>query len=494
MAARLLDRNRLMRLSRLSAYMSGRPPMPYLTRSDRKGFYELHRIARSNFARKVVQAPAERMSIRSIRTAAENDDNGDKVAWRYWTANGLDIDFPDVLNDMLGLSEGYIRVGLDDAGKPIALKRDPRYIITAQDPLNPRRTIAAFELVWDEWTGTDYAYLWLYGGKQYVASRERKGRPRFVTVPGTDIPGRDWTWGRPGYFQLSFDAAGFTMRPQIDEVDPADRDGGPYSQTYAEQRVPVVLFPNRDGVGEFEEHMDLIDRINQDTMMRIVTAAIQAYKQRALKQALGPNGEAVDRLPKNDPNTQQPINWNELFEPGPDALWKMPPGVEIWESTEVQLGPLMSAETDDIKKLSFLTSTPLSAISDDVNQSAEGAQLRREGLVFKVEDRNRIAGRCAAEVISLLFAFAPDEDRYDAENNDRSDPGSIVIDWNPAERFSLAEKAGADSLNKSLSTDMAASKIWGLTPDEVEINRAQRAAEALLAQPVPVTGGNVPAA
>jgi hypothetical protein len=100
--------------------------------------------------------------------------------------------------------------------------------------------------------------------------------------------------------------------------------------------------------------------------------------------------------------------------------------------------------------------------------------------VFKVEDRDKIAGRSWARVLSLMFLFGPEADRYDSDGNDRADAGLIVIDWKPAERYSLAERAAADSANKSLSADMAAQKIWGLSADEIAINRSQRAAESLI--------------
>jgi hypothetical protein len=480
LAKQLLDRNRVVRLATLDAYRAGCPPLPYLAPSERKGFYHFHKVSRTNFARTIVRAPAQRMAIRSIRTSAAGDDDGDAVAWRYWTANGLDVASTDVHSDMLTFSEAYVRVGVDTDGQPIALRRDPRFCITAQDPLNPNRTIAAFELLWDEWAGRDYAYLWL-PGEEWVADRERTSRPGMVSVTGvTGADARRFGWWWP---RLTFDPTSFTMRPARPD-DEAEADDGPYSQKFDSPVVPVVRFDNRDGVGEFEDHLDLLDRIHHTVMTRVVTAAVQAYKQRALTQDIPTSGQVVDRLPATNPTTNEPIDWASLFEPGPDALWKLPPGVKIWESTEVQLKPLLDAVTAEIKTLSAATDTPIPLLSDDTNQSAEGAQLRREGLVFKVEDCTRIAGRRWAQVMSLLFMFAAEADRYapgpDGEQLDRSDPSQIIINWFPAERFSLAEKAQADSQNKSLSIDMAAEKIWQLDPSEVAKNREQRKSDAEL--------------
>jgi hypothetical protein len=492
MAGLLLDPVRQRRLATLQAYRGGCPPMPYLAPSERRGFYEFHRVARANFARRIVNSRVQRQGIRSIRTAAANDDNGDAVAWRYFTGNGLNVAAPDVHSDMHTFGETYVRVGVGSDGQPLALRKDPWSTVTLQDPLNPNVTIAAFELLWDELHGRDYAYLWL-PGREYVAYADRPQRPRLFKLPGVSVSTRPWEVQRPLY-RMAFNAQAFTMRPSAEEIPSELRDGGPYSQPFAQQVVPVVRFSTRGGVGVFEEHLDTLDRINHSIMQRLVIIAVQAYKQRALEQETGSNGGQVDRLPPANPNTGEPINWDEIFQPGPDALWKLPPGVKIWESGSVDPQGVLSAATADIKQLSSETGTPFPLMSDDTNQSAESAQNRREDLVFAVEDANTLAASSWARVVALMFMFAPDSDRY-ADNGgvrvDRADAGQIIIDWMPAERYSLAEKASADSQATSLSMDMRAAKIWQLTPDEVEINRAGLAADALLApQPAPaVTGG-----
>lgn len=489
LARRLLDRDRVKRLGILEAYRSGCPPMVTATESQRRAYHAFSKASRSNYARTIVRAPGERMLVRAIRTAAANDDDGDAVAWRYWTANGLDVASTDVHSDMLSFSEGYVRVGQRGDGSPIALRRDPRFCIAVEDPLNPLRTLAAFELVWDEFTGYDYAYLWL-PGEQWVAERKRSGRPPQVTIPGLSVADRRWA-GMAYWPRLTFDAGSFTMRPNVDAVAEAERDGRPYSDAYAVQEVPVVRFDNRDGVGEFEEHLDVLDRAYLLTMLLMVTAGVQAYKQRSLEQDISAGQPVVDRLPDVDPRTEEPIDWDEIFQPGPDALWKLPPGVKLRESQQVDLQGLSGAVKDTLKELSITTGTPFTIFSPDgMNQSAAGAEGYLEPLIFKVKDRDKIAARKWGQVLSLLFQFAPDSDRYqggDPGSPDRADDGQIVIDWEPPVRYSILEMAQADSANKSLSADMAAQKFYGLTPDEVAINRAQRAADALL-NPQPVTG------
>lgn len=490
LAAKTLDRHRLLRFAILDAYRAGRPPLLNVSAAKRQVFYDFLRVSRSNFARVIVRSVAEGMAVRSIRTAAADDERGDQAAWQAFTGSGLDVAETDVHSDMLTFAEAYLRVAVTADDRPVALPAAPWQTIVVPDPLDPLSARAAFHIDWDEWAGKLYAYLWL-PGEQWVASADASAPPPRVSVPGIQIPGR---WRYEGVRRFSFSPSQFTMRPILDDVPEAERDGGPYSEKYATQDVPVVPFLNRDGVGEFEEHLDLLDRINHTVMTRVVTAAVQAYRQRALQQD-DSNGTGADRLPVKDPDTGETINWDEIFQPGPDALWKLPPGVSIWESGDVQLQPILSAATDDLKMLSAVTSTPFSLFSPDgINQSAEGAQLTREGREFKVEDRDKIAGRSWARVLSLMFRFGPDSLRYDDNQADRADAARIIIDWKPAQRYSLAEKAQADSLNKSLSRDMAAAKIWGLSSDEVTINRAQLDAEALTAAlGQPTVGSGQPA-
>lgn len=495
LAGRLLNRDRIKRFGILDAYRSGCPPMVTATDSQRRAFHAFNKVSRSNFARTVVRAPGERMLVRAIRTAADHDDEGDAVAWRYWTANALDTASTDVHSDMLTFSEGYVRVGQREDGTPIALRRDPRFCIAVEDPLNPLDTLAAFELLWDEYTGYDYAYLWL-PGVQWVAERYRPVRPSQVSIPGLSAADRRWA-GMAFWPRLSFDTQSFTMRPDIDDVPEGERDGRPYSQTFLAKTVPVVRFDNRDGVGEFEEHLDVLDRAFLLTMLLLVTAGVQAYKQRSLEQDFDPADPSKDRLPNENPDTGEKIDWEEIFQPGPDALWKLPPGVRLNESGQVDLQGLSSAVKDTLKELSITTGTPFTIFSPDgMNQSAAGAEGHLEPLIFKVKDRDKLAARKWGKVLSLLFQFAPDQDRYGDGGPDggldRSDAGQIVIDWEPPVRYSILEMAQADAANKSLSPDMAAQKFYGLTPDEVAINRAQRAATALLTPPL--ASGNQSAA
>lgn len=469
------------RLELLDNYRRGRPPLVLGSQRLQSAFYQFQNMARTNFAELIVTARTDRMSVRSIRTAAANDDNGDQQAWRLWTGNCLDIGSTDVFDSMCTFGRAYVAIAApDDAnGLPVITVEDPRQVITAQDPVNPQKTLAAFKIFHDDMHGMDYAYLWL-PGQMWVACRPR-------SVPPPKPVGARWGHldGPPPPTPVAFNPATFTMLPmgqrnldgviEFDAVQdentlPLDEGyDGPTSEQYALQLVPVVPFGNRKGIGVFELHTDLLDRINHNILNRIVIATLQAFKQRAIE--LDPAAGEDGGLPDEDEDGN-PINYDDIFEADPGALWRLPLGAKIWESGQVDLSGITTSSNADILQLSTVTKTPFPTFSpDSANQSANGAQLYREGLSFSVEDLCKIAGRGFALVVAIGFQMVGDKQRGQVAD--------VIVDWAPAERYSIIEMAQADSLSR-LPMAQKFSRIYGMSPADVKIALAQASQEAFM--------------
>jgi len=71
------------RLNRLEAYWRGEPSIVIGSERLQSAYYRFQNMARSNFAQLIGSAMTNRMAVRSIRTAAADDDNGDEQAWRH---------------------------------------------------------------------------------------------------------------------------------------------------------------------------------------------------------------------------------------------------------------------------------------------------------------------------------------------------------------------------------------------------------------------------
>jgi hypothetical protein len=225
----------------------------------------------------------------------------------------------------------------------------------------------------------------------------------------------------------------------------------------------VRFLSHRDGTGEFETHVDHLDRINTTILQQTVIILMQAFRQRAIKGDL-PTHDAAGN----------PINYEDLFAAGPDALWQLPPDSELWESAAVDLTPVLSTIKDEALRLAAVTFTPMHLFSPDAaSGSAEGASLMREGLVFKTEDRLARASIGWRQVMSLAFRFAGDTQRADLT--------ALQPIWTPPERRSLAERADAASkLAGVMPFRSLMTEVMQFRPDVVDRMEAERASDAFL--------------
>ena len=430
-------------LDKLWRYYEGRCDLPEGAEGCRDAYLAFQRKARGNFAELVTDAVGDRMTLTGFRTGAEGDENGDLEARRLWKANGLRVGSTDLHTWMLAMGKAYAIVGgpsEETSGYPVVTVEDPRQVITAHDPRLPGRVRMALKLFVDEWTGRDVAYLYQPDGWVLVAERKSNdGNPlHFATSPTFAADG--WEWATARFGQLPVKA------------------------------MPVVRFRNKGGMGEFEPHLDVLDRINFVVLQRLVIAAIQAFKQRGV----------IGDLPDTDDEGND-IDYSAIFRPGPGALWKLPEGASIWESGQVDLNGILKAAEDDIKHLAAVTRTPLYFISPDAaNGSAEGASTQREGLVFKSEDRINRAADSWAQLMSLAFRFKGDEARARLLD--------LEAVFAPAERHSLAERADAASkLNGVMPWRHLMADVMGFPPDMVREMAAERTSDLLLstlAEPV----------
>lgn len=431
------------RVDKLNRYAVGDAPLPQGADNAKSAYTEFQRKARLNLAELIVAALLERLRVRAIRTAVDADDDGDAEAMRMFRANRLELALNDALRWALTFGESYLLVGQPDTasrGYPLITAEHPSQTIAVSSALRPGVTRAALKLFHDEVTGTDYAYLWL-PGRLVVAKRERR-------ASGATI-GRLPSWV-PQQFDIDTDLS----------VEFGDTETG---------IVPVFRLTNPGGTGEFEPFLDHLDRINHMVLQRMVIATMQAFKQRAL----------IADLPDTDDQGED-IDYAAIFTADPGALWRLPEGSQLWESGQADLSPMLLAVRDDILHLAAATRTPLSMFTPDAaTQSAEGASLQREGLVFKAEDRQARFGEAIAEAFGCAFGFATNI----TDNETRADLDGLSVDWRPAERYSLQERATAAVAAKTADMPWRAraSHVWQFDPGEVERQEAMRLEDMALA-------------
>lgn len=429
----LVDPNRRERLKQLDDWYRGVPVLPGMNRAQREAVSGYLPFSRTNFARLVVEAVRERMTPVGIRTSADDDVTGDQEAWRIWQRAGMPVESAEVHRGMFRFGDSYVIVGPPDerTGVPVITYEDPRQIITEHDPAQPRRVLAALKLFHDDIESADFAYLWL-PGKLYVARRD--------VARGTSTPP-----------EIAFAGNLYDWDTSLSRNLPD------------KQMLPVHRFRNEHGVAEFEPYLDLLRRINHEILQRMTIAAYQAFKQRA----------AIN-LPSHDEAGKE-IDYSEILVSDPGAFWQLPADVTFWESASIDLTPIIAAVKSDIENLASVTRTPMHYLTPSgTNQSAEGAALSREGLVFKVEDRMARVEAIWSDVISDAFLWLGDAKRADLDQ--------IGVIWKSPERESLAARldAAAKAVTAQVPWRTTMIDILGFSPQRVDQMQAERMDDQLL--------------
>jgi len=412
----IADRPRYQLLER---YLNGQHPLPEGDPRANEVYRQFQRKARSNYTGLVVESVRERLKVVGFRTGGEGTADTDRAAWLTWQANHLDADQNIVHRTALALSRAYVIVG---PGPTITIE-DPRDVTHEPDPLDRRRPRAALKLWSDSVTGRSHAVVYL---------------PDVIV-----------------YYRSTVGASGMVSESTW-ELDP---DEDPAANGLGE--VPVVAFTNRPnmggvGLGEFEDVIDIQDRINNTLLDRLVIAKMQAYRQRWAK------GVSLTD------DTGKPV---EPFIPGVDLLWAVEDDKAAFGDFEqANLGPLLDAVRSDIRDLAAITRTPPHyLLGEIVNASGDALKAAETGLVAKAKDRQLEFGEAWEQVNRLAGAYAG-----------RLVPADAEVIWADPESRSMAELADAAVKQQAAGvTWRQRMVVLGYTPAEIERMETERATDAL---------------
>lgn len=416
------------RVDRLRSYTNGNAPLPEMGPNLRRSWRDFQRRALANSGALIVDTLVERLVPNGILVGEAPDGPLAIQARRIWRDNRLDIAFKDAARDAATTGIGYLLITADEDGRAVVTRERPEQFYAEPDPLRPWKAMAAVK-VWRSMSeGTDNLVVWVDGV-----------------------------------------CASFTRDCYNDQRQLINRVQGKWdlvSLDAFEGSPPVVLLENKDHMGEFEAHTGLIDRINTGILYRLVTMAMQTYRQRALKT---PREEAGAPVPEDD---GEDVDYQEIFEPGPGVLWELPPGVEIWESQTVDLSPMLAAVKDDWRELAGETHTPVSAmLPDAANQSASGAEQPTRQLVFKAEDRIlRFKPALAVMIVRAL----------QVEGADLAD-ATVEVKFAPPATVSMTERYAAAAQAKAAgeALETIQENILGYSPEQIAQDKQRRAEEQL---------------
>ncbi|AOE43703.1 portal protein [Gordonia phage Bantam] len=444
-------KDRRERLTLLWDFVTGNPPLPFISEKYREIFEQIMRKTRTNYALLAVESMVDHSKVASVTTEADEDFDGDEFAAIVHEASGFEAMHSDLQTFLFAFGEAYAQVvppaeGLDaSVTPPMMVAEDPRFCVGIPNPLLPGR-LKSWVKVWNDDVMDQQVATFCFAGKRWTARRTPETYSETFNI-------EEWEWSTlPGE--------------------------GPVDMAYLEPfgGVPVVRFDNKYGMGEFEPHIDVLDRINDAVLQRVIIQWYQSFRQRAVSGDIDggedyTDDDETDSLIKSMHEGTDELK--NLFEADPGSLWLLPEGVTFWESGNTDFGPLAKAIQDDVKAFASVSRTPLTMFNPDgANQTAEGAATMKESHLDKV--RNRQSRQTPGLVLLHQIAFA-----MGGQENRAS---RVKIHWQNPERTTLQMKGDFMAKAKGvLSRKRILSKVLDMTPDEIRLNEKELMEEAMMA-------------
>lgn len=384
----------------LTRYYEGDHPLPVPHERLQAAYRRLLRSSRANWTGLIVEAVAERLHVEGFRL--ENVEGSDADAWALWQFNNLDADSELVHTEALVCGETYVCVWAnptDPTAPPLITPEHPSQMIVEVDPAD-RRTVLAALKVWED---------------DLAGPERRKNATLYLpdAIWKFEAPVNSGVWGE--------------RAPMI--VNPLGE-------------VPVVPFRNRPtlmggGRSEFEDVIDIQDRINKTIYDRMLASEYAAFRQRYV------TGMEIPIDEQGRPKAP--------FESAVDRLWMAEdPAVQFGEFSPTELGPYIAAVQSDVVMMAAISRTPPHYLLGDlINLSGEALKAAEAGLTSKAAARCRQFGESWERVVRLAFAVV-------------GDPRAKVTDgeviWRNVETRSEAELT--DSLLKMQTLGVPNEALW----------------------------------
>lgn len=426
-------------LALMNNYNNGQHRLPEGHKRMRAAFRALQRYARANYTGLVANSVLERLEVTGFSTGADAAQSQDKKAWQIWQANRLDVNSTLVHGAALVFSRSYVIVGPNkkDPTTPLITAEDPRQVISALDPSDRTTVLAALKVYDDDIFNLRHAVLFLPAKVYYFQA----------TLPKTK------------------DVRELLREPEMvfDDDDPTSMitdETGSVPNPLGE--VPVVAFVNRPqldgtGIGEFEDVIDVQDRINNAILDRLVISKMQAYRQRWMS--------GVSMKDENG-NPLTPL------QPGADLVWSVEDDkAKFGDFDQTDLTPVLKATSADVTDLAAISRTPphylLGAI---VNISGDALQAAEAGLVSKCRDRIRSYSDSWESVMRLAFKLI---------NIDL--PPDTQTQWSDPALYTLTSRGDAAIKFSAAGVPWSyAMRVLNYTPQEIEKMRQEKIQDALL--------------
>lgn len=406
------------RLSKISAYISGRQDSVYVPKGARQEYRWLIKRAKVNVLPLVVTVVAQSLFVDGYRPA-RTDKNA--KAWDYWQANRLDGRQHGLHRATLKYGVAYTLVlpgEMDGESTPVITPKSPRRLTAFySDPVEDEWPLYAVEVKTENQPdGKKRQVVYLYDDES-----------RFTLVGD----------GKPG------------SRLVLAEDDPVKEHGLGV--------CPVVRYLNGDDLdgddcvrGEVEPLFDMQDQLNSTTFGRMMAEQFAAFRQRYVSGMVAEDEEGRPKAP---------------FAAAVDRLWVAEdPDTRFGEFDQTDLSGYLKSAEETIRHIATVSQTPPhNLLGQMANLSAEALNAARDGLNSKVAERKSTLGEAHEQTLRLSALAAGDDAGW-------RDTSAQVV-WRDTESRSLAQTV--DALGKlvqmlGVAPEVLWERIPGVTQQDVE--------------------------
>ena len=419
---------------RLLSYYDATHPLPTWMPKYRAAYADMLRMARTPWARLVVDTTAERITTQGFRIDSEE---ADAAVWRMFQQSRMDHLQRQVHREALITGSGYVSVWNDGAGGPKMMPESSLQVVHETAAGDMDKVVAAIKVWPDTVDGIWRLNLYLTDGIY-----------RFWAP---------WNEGLLGDHQRS--TAGLVPKGKVwTEMDPIANPGG---------EVPLVPFVvrrdwNGYGRSELTDLVPLINRFEVLTSDLLVASSYGAIKQRW----------ATGLEIPIDPDTGEEV---EPYNVAVDRLWiSESPETKFGAVEATDLGPIVRTIDNVVAQISAVSRIPSSYFvqSELANPpSADSLEASEVNLISKIRERQDAFGAGWDSVVAQALRLMGDT---------RADVSRIETIWQDPR--SRSESQILDAAVKLGAVGVPTEAVWehiGYSPTEIVRLRRMRSTDLL---------------
>ena len=345
-------------LDRIDGWMRWTPEDIVTKRSRDKEISYLKQISRTPWARLVVQACAQALSLENIYAATRQDDELRKM-WAPWDRNDMETKQGALYRAALGYGIAYTMTFPGDTGASITAHSPREFIAMYGDPVEDEYPQSAMRVI-----------------------AQGRNKPRLIRVIDEEavyfLSEKDYLGGKLDF--IDYQVHGMGIPPVVRYANEMDLEG----------RAP----------GEVEPLIPLFARINKTDYDRMLTQHFNSWKVRT--------ATGVDEPDSDEEAEVQKMRLRQ------DDMLVASGDVKFGTLDETSLEPFIKAKDSDLEAIAAASQTPITAFGKMINVSAEGLQEARHSLRAKVGDRKKAFGSSNVRTLRLAsWAEGRDEDAAD---------------------------------------------------------------------------------